>query len=331
MNGITAHTVTNVSTLLDFLKESENITMNEYEKVTKLLKNNQVQIDGKDHFQGKTDVSLTREMTFEERKQRATCQVVRKLLETMDQKQSNLCVAVDVPRASELLKIAEILGQHICCLKTHADIIFDWSIDVGLKLRELANKYNFLLFEDRKFADIGNTVSHQYHGGPFRISTWADLVTVHALPGPGVLQGLGNRVEIDSKYCDNRPKGALILAQMSTSGNLLSDEYSQKCVEMYNQWSNKNMDVPPIGFIGQTRMISNDPNFIQMTPGVSLVSTGDNLGQNYVTVERAIEERGADIIIVGRGITSCADEKTMIEMAKKYKKLAWETFLNKTS
>ena len=91
------------------------------------------------------------------------------------------------------------------------------------------------------------------------------------------------------------------------------------------------MDVPPIGFIGQTRMISNDPNFIQMTPGVSLVSKGDNLGQNYVTVERAIEERGADIIIVGRGITSCTDEKTMIEMAKKYKELAWTSFLNKRS
>jgi orotidine 5'-phosphate decarboxylase subfamily 1 len=317
--------------LLDFLKQSGNININEYEKVTTFLQNNQVQIEVNDLSKGNPDVNLGSEMTFEERKQRATCQVVRKLLETMDEKQSNLCVAVDVPRASELLKIADNLGQHICCLKTHVDIILDWPYDLGLKLRELANKHSFLLFEDRKFADIGTTVSHQYHGGPFRISSWADLVTVHALPGPGVLQGLENRVELDSTYCDNRPKGALILAQMSSSGNLLSDEYSQKCVEMYKQWRDKNLDVPPIGFIGQSRMISGDPNFIQMTPGVSMVSKGDNLGQNYVSVESAIREKGADIIIVGRGITSCADEKTMKEMARKYKKLAWDAFLDKTS
>ena len=188
-----------------------------------------------------------------------------------------------------------------------------------------------MLFEDRKFADIGTTVSHQYHGGPFRIGSWADLVTVHALPGPGVLQGLENRVDIDSTYCDNRQKGALILSQMSSSGNLLTEDYSKKCIEMYKQCRAKNMKVPPIGFIGQSRMITGDPNFIQMTPGVSLVSKGDNLGQNYVSVECAIEEKGADIVIVGRGITSCAEDKTMNETAKKYRELAWEAYLKRTS
>lgn len=43
---------------------------------------------------------------------------------------------------------------------------------------------------DRKFADIGNTVSLQYGKGVFKISSWADLVTAHNLPGRSVLQGL---------------------------------------------------------------------------------------------------------------------------------------------
>ena len=330
-NGINVHTVTNVTNLLDILKESSKITLDEYQKVKEFLQNNQIQIMEKNGNGKPGETLANNDLSFEERKRRATCPVVRKLLETMDQKQSNLCVAVDVPRSSQLLRIAENIGEYICCLKTHADILQDWTPEIGLKLRELANRFNFLIFEDRKFADIGMTVSHQFHGGPFRISSWADLVTVHALPGPGVLQGLENRVDVDSNYSDNRPKGALILAQMSSSGNLLTDDYGKKCVEMYNQSRTKNLQVPPVGFIGQCKMISNDPNFIQMTPGVSLVSKGDNLGQNYVSVENAIQERGADVIIVGRGITSNSDNKTMIETAKKYQHLAWKSFLARNS
>lgn len=320
-HGITAHTVTNVTNILNYLKESGKICTEVCQKVTNFTNNNQILISDNQDEQKK------QKLPYEKRMELSTCGVIQKLLDTMLQKETNLCVAVDVQNFVELVSIAEKIGPYICCLKTHVDMLKDWSTDMGSKLRRLADKHNFLLFEDRKFSDIGNTVSMQYHGGPFQVSSWSDLITVHALAGPGVLLGLQNPVK-DDTFSNDRARGALIVAEMSSSDNLLSHEYTRKCVEMFNKYSDRNLEVPPIGFVAQS-MIMEGSNFIQMMPGVSLKSKSDSLGQNYVSVEDAILKRGADIIIVGRGITSCNNDVVMIQNAKEYQKLGWNSYLKR--
>lgn len=71
-------------------------------------------------------------------------------------KQTNLCLSADVTTTSELLDVAEDCGDSICILKTHCDIISDFGARTVKGLTEISLRKRFLIFEDRKFGDIGS-------------------------------------------------------------------------------------------------------------------------------------------------------------------------------
>lgn len=112
--------------------------------------------------------SKPKRMTYKERADAAPNAMAKRLLAIMDRKKTNLAVAADVEKAEDVVALADKIGPHICCLKTHCDIHPDWSDDIGKRLAELAQKHDFVVFEDRKFADIGNTVVMQVRERPQR-------------------------------------------------------------------------------------------------------------------------------------------------------------------
>ncbi len=248
--------------------------------------------------------------SYAERAHYCLSPVAKDLFQLMEEKETNLALSADVTTAAELVELATTLGPDICMLKTHIDIIEDFTPDLTKQLRKLANKHNFILFEDRKFADIGNTVKHQYEGGIYHIADWADVVNAHSLPGPGIIQGLA---DVGRK----KNRGLIMLAEMSSAGHLMSKDYMQKTLQMAEQFADF-----VIGFITQ-HSLSEDPHWINITPGVKLDAGGDKLGQQYITPKKAIIENGSDIIIVGRGIIAAENPQTE---AQKYREAGWESY-----
>ena len=114
----------------------------------------------------------------------------------MSLKASNLCLSADVSTARELIYLANRLGPFIVVLKTHHDMVAGWDFTphtgTGAKLSALARKHGFLIFEDRKFGDIGNTVELQYTAGTGRIIEWAHIVNVNMVPGKASVASLSN-------------------------------------------------------------------------------------------------------------------------------------------
>ncbi|KAF8473498.1 Orotidine 5'-phosphate decarboxylase domain-containing protein [Kalaharituber pfeilii] len=268
--------------------------------------------------------------SYTSRAQTHSTAVGRKLLSIIAEKKTNLCLSIDVADPEEVLSIVEILAPKLCMVKTHIDTIsFDLSIPnvIGSftgKLSQLATKHNFLIFEDRKFADIGNTVKAQYTHGVYNIVSWAHITNAHTLPGEGIIKGLAEGAGEWTSAHPGNERGLVLLEEMSSAGNLFNEGgYRQKTIEMARRNREFVVGFIAMGAVGEIKAGEED-NFIAMTPGVNIEVLGDALGQQYKTPEVMVGEKGSDVIIVGRGIYK--KKEGMVERAEEYRRRGWEAY-----
>ncbi|HPR17218.1 MAG TPA: orotidine-5'-phosphate decarboxylase [Candidatus Cloacimonadota bacterium] len=262
---------------------------------------------------------FTASLAKPEKKEKYVNPLTQKLLDKMQEKKSNLVLSLDVTTQKEFFDLLDKVGEEIVMLKTHVDIIDDYDENFVPKLLEYAKRQNFLIFEDRKFADIGNTVRHQFRNGIYKIADWAEYVTVHMVAGELILKGL---------FEGSEGHAGFVLARMSSKGNLLNETYTRKCFEAAKknpQWV--------AGFIGHGNSVEDIRRFkakfpgseVLMMPGVKKEAGSDAMGQQYITIEQAVEG-GADCIIVGRGILQADDPQAE---ARLYRERAWKAYENR--
>jgi uridine monophosphate synthetase len=304
--GIKMHSLFTLSYLLEVLNNEGAVDDATLQKVQAYIAKSQTKINEQSPKPERIS------MSFGERAKHAKNEVAKNLLKIMEMKKTNLALAADQTTVEDILNLVEAVGPYICLLKTHIDVVEDFSQGFVKSLQSLAEKHNFLIMEDRKFADIGSTVSLQYSKGIYSIADWADLVTVHSLPGEGIIKGL------KAALTGSEARGVFLLAEMSSEGNLISSDYKEKTMKIADTHGDF-----VAGIVAQSAELVQDPGLIQLTPGVKIEEGGDNLGQTYNTPEYVMSKKGADVAVVGRGIFN---SKNPSEAAKTYRDRLWEAY-----
>lgn len=247
--------------------------------------------------------------------------ILKKYMEVVCRKKSAVCLAADRYKMNDLFQLLKEVGPHIAALKTHVDLVSDWDKDTWKAFCHEAEKLDLLIFEDRKFADIGK-ISKKQMGGIYDIQSWSDLVTAHLISGSDIIAGIQSAWEESG-----RVGGVLLLAQMSSRGNLLNDQYTDQVIQLSKHHEGV------FGYIGNGSDIEEIKKLRQKvgeekmiwTPGIN-ISTGDGeMGQRYGDPYDAIIS-GSDCIIVGSGIHQ---SESPADSAKTYAEKSWQALVDR--
>ena len=248
--------------------------------------------------------------------------IAKKYMEVACKKKSLVVLAADKNNMKDLNQLIDDVGDYISALKTHVDLIDDWTKESWMSFISKAKEKNLLIFEDRKHGDIGKIARDQM-GGIYDSKSWADLITAHLISGPSILDGMQEAWESAKKE-----GGVLLLAQMSSEGNLLElpgytdsvvniGKRHPACFGFIGNGSRPRELIDLRKKVGEGKMI--------WTPGVNLNVNEAELGQRYGDPEKAILS-GSDAIIIGSGIHNASNPS---EEAVKYAKISWEALIKR--
>lgn len=233
-------------------------------------------------------------------------------------KQSNIIISCDFMTNNEIIEIIETIGNKIIAVKLHLDILESSNYSLFINhLNTLKNKYNFLVIEDAKYADIDSIMIDKINHSQLDICKVADAFTMHAIAGLSILEG--NKLKIPG----------IIVAEMSSSNTLINLEYTQQIIRAFHNHNATNIDILG-GIVCQSQI----PKLIKpfeiatMSPGINLDITNDTHNQQYKIPNLAYDNKLGLFWIVGRGITIYKNKKEkLIEVMNTYQSKGWDYFI----
>jgi orotidine-5'-phosphate decarboxylase len=233
----------------------------------------------------------------------------RKILKPEDR----LIVVIDVNKKNELTRLLSAIGGKVTTVKLGLEMIYS----VGIGIVDIAKSFGYKVMLDAKLADIPNTIK----GASRAIADLSpSILTAHILGGKKMLEAAVNSMEEHSRKNNNiKPMvfGVTILTSLDDT-DLRNMGFSKGYLPTVKKLVGIALDAGIDGIVCSPQEVEPlrdqfGDDFYIATPGIRLAedSSGDQKRVN--TPEEAISS-GADMIIVGRSITTKEDIRETIDI-----------------
>ena len=220
------------------------------------------------------------------------------LREIISDKQSSVCLSLDVPSwelGRELLRMA---APYICMVKIHPDLFSDWTQAAQTELINMAKEGRYQIMCDQKMADVPKIVYRQIRAdmlGLYRVADWITIMPNNYLDVAEYLA---------TQTINMRPQ-LLLVVQMNTKSSLSNTpDFKAAVSEIILQPA-----YPVRAMITQLNVYRDA--VLGMTPGVILDDAPNPDPARYRTIRDAIRRDHNQVVILGASLLGPLTDSTV--------------------
>ena len=221
------------------------------------------------------------------------------LREIIQEKQTAVCLSLDVPNWQLGRELLQISAPYICMVKIHPDLFSDWTREAQTELIEMASAGRYQIMCDQKMADVPKIVERQIRAdmlGLYRVADWVTIMPNNYLD---VAEFLAKSVD----YTACRPQ-LLLVGQMNTKSSLSNTaDFKAAVSEIILQ-----PEYPVRAIITQLNVYRDV--VLGMTPGVILNDSVNPDPARYRTIRDAIARDHNQVVILGASLLGPLTDST---------------------
>ena len=213
------------------------------------------------------------------------------LREIIQEKQTAVCLSLDVPNWQLGRQLLQISAPYICMVKIHPDLFSDWTREAQTELIGMAQEGRYQIMCDQKMADVPKIVLRQIRAdmlGLYRVADWITIMPNNYLD---VAEFLAKSVD----YAGYRPQ-LLLVGQMNTKSSLSNTpDFKAAVSEIIIQPA-----YPVRAMITQLNVYRDV--VLGITPGVILDGAPNPDKARYRDIRTAIRRDRNQVVILGAGL-----------------------------